>query len=92
MEREEPGSIGQFWFNCTVVDGGVTDKWPTVKNGGRGTTGKAAGRNGKILQTAAVDDESSSAAAAVVASHNVWRRLLLLFTLVAASTIAGVRF
>lgn len=85
VEREEPGSIGQFWFNCTAADGSAADKWPTGKNGGR-----TSGRNGKILQTVAVDDESSSAATTVIVGHDI--RLTLLFTLVATSALTGVRF
>lgn len=81
VEQEEPRSIGQFWFNCTAVDG-VGGNRPTNRNKGRVTTlkGNDEDRKGKTLSN--VDDESSSAATA-----NFGHAQLLLFTLAASFAI-----
>lgn len=73
VEQEEPRSIGQFWFNCTAVDGG--DQWPTAKNKGRVIVSKgSSGRSGRIQSSVdgSADDVPSSSSVDAID-----RRLLL---------------
>lgn len=81
VEQKEPRSIGEFWFNCTAVDG---DRWPVTKNRGR-----TAGRGGRFQ---AVDDGPSGSGGDVSSSYDHTQPPIVAWSMTMASIVAVLQW